>query len=310
MFFTENPNRRKVAVLTAALFAWLSVGPSAGAAYARTHTKAKGHSRALTAFERSHIRGAIPTHALSLDPASGSTYSWEGSVGGTNTGNGNKLTTLPIVGWTARGGLPVNFTIYHNSQGSHDAELGKHWTHSFDIYLMVDSGTGDVAMHWGNDLSYVFTKNIDGSFSPPTGIYDSLAYDSGSSTYTLTTKSQVKYAFQSVSGEWMCKSIKDRNNNTLTINHNSTAQVTSVVDANSRTLSFSYDGNGRITSVTDPASRSFSFAYTSGKLASVTFPTASSQTPVIQYGYDSGYRITSVTDPRGKVWSYSYNSDG
>ena len=47
-----------------------------------------------------------------------------GTVGGTNTGNGNKLTTLPIVGWTARGGLPVNFTIYHNSQGNHNSELG------------------------------------------------------------------------------------------------------------------------------------------------------------------------------------------
>ncbi len=63
-------------------------------------------------------------------------------------------------------------------------------------------------------------------------------------------------------------------------------------------------------SVTDPASRSFSFAYTSGKLASVTYPTAGSQTPVVQFGYDAGYRITSITYPRSKVWSYTYNGDG
>ncbi|WP_395088187.1 DUF6531 domain-containing protein [Armatimonas sp.] len=280
MFFTATPIRRKGAVLTAALFAWLSVGPSAGAAYAHTHQKAKGHQRVLTAFELKRITGATG-YALSLDPDSGSTYPWEGSVGGTNTGNGNKLTELPIVGWSARGGLPVNFTLYHNSEGNHNSELGQHWTHSFDMYLVVDSGTGDVAMHWGNDLAYVFTKNIDGSFSPPTGIYDGLVYSSGTSTYTLTTKSQVKYAFTVVGGEWVCGSIKNRNNNTLTINHNSGAFVTSVVDANSRTLSFSYDGNNRITSVTDPASRTFSFAYTSGKLTSVTYPTAGSQTPVV-----------------------------
>lgn len=263
MFFTESPIRRKAAVLTAALFAWLCVGPSAGAAYANTHHKAKGNSRTLTPFELAHIKGAGP-HELSLDPDSGSTYGWEGSIGGTNTGNGNKLTSLPIVGWTARGGLPVNFTIYHNSEGNHNAELGYQWTHSFDMYLVVDSGTGDVAMHWGNDLAYVFTKNIDGSFSAPTGIHDTLVYSSGTSTYTLTTKSQVKYAFQTVASEWVCKSITDRNSNALTINHNSNAFVTSVVDANSRTLSFSYNGSNQITSVTDPASRTFSFSYSSG----------------------------------------------
>jgi hypothetical protein len=113
MFFSENPIRRKVALLTAAVFAWLTVGPSAGAAYASTHQKAKGHQRALTPFELAHIKGMAGTHVLSLDEASGSTYAWEGNVGNTNTGNGNKLTELPIVGWTARGGLPVNFTIYH-----------------------------------------------------------------------------------------------------------------------------------------------------------------------------------------------------
>ena len=132
MFFTDNPIRKRAALLTAAVFAWLSIGPSAGAAYANTHHKTKGNQRALTPLELAHIKGMGAVHELSLDPASGSTYPWEGDVkdsfsGGvatTNTGNGNRLTPLPILGWTARGGLPVNFTIYHNSQGSHDFICG------------------------------------------------------------------------------------------------------------------------------------------------------------------------------------------
>jgi hypothetical protein len=77
---------------------------------------------------------AAPLHQPSLTPASGSTYPWEGNIAGTNTGNGNKLTSVPLVGWTAKGGLPVQLTLYHNSQGTHNSELGHKWTYSYDLY--------------------------------------------------------------------------------------------------------------------------------------------------------------------------------
>ena len=189
MFFTDTSARRKVAWLLTASVAWLTVGPSAGA-WAKGRQISKGHTRTLTAFELGHIKGS--THSLSYSAASGSTYPWEGNVGGTNSGNGNKLTQIPLVGWTARGGLPVSFSIAHNSQGNHNSELGQKWTHSFDIYLGID-GSGNATIHWGNDLAYQFTKNMNGSFSPPTGIHDGLVYSSG--TYTLTTPGQVQYAF-------------------------------------------------------------------------------------------------------------------
>ncbi|MEP6755010.1 MAG: DUF6531 domain-containing protein [Chthonomonadales bacterium] len=105
----------------------------------------------------------LAQHAISLSLDSGSAFPWEGSRpsanGTVNTGNGNKLTSIALVGWTAKGGMPVDISLYHNSEGSHNSELGQKWTWSYDIYLSVDSMTGDVTVHWGNDLSYTFTKS-------------------------------------------------------------------------------------------------------------------------------------------------------
>ena len=61
---------------------------------------------------RSDEPGGLDTVQVSLDEDPGASYPWEGSSGtGTNTGNGNKMTTLPVVGWTARGGLPVSLCL-------------------------------------------------------------------------------------------------------------------------------------------------------------------------------------------------------
>lgn len=68
--------------------------------------------------------GLTPPHALSTTPSAGGTYEWEGTFAMTNTGNGNKLTKIPLFGWTARGGMPIEMALYHNSHGTHNSELG------------------------------------------------------------------------------------------------------------------------------------------------------------------------------------------
>ena len=68
--------------------------------------------RVLSDAGRQHIvgrRGGV--HATAVAEASGSTYPWEASIAGANTANGNKLTSIPIVGWTARGGMPASENI-------------------------------------------------------------------------------------------------------------------------------------------------------------------------------------------------------
>ena len=55
-------------------------------------------------------------HTLAVEAEPGSSFPWEGSASGVNTGNGNKLTALPLFGWTVRGGVALGVTLYHNSQ--------------------------------------------------------------------------------------------------------------------------------------------------------------------------------------------------
>jgi RHS repeat-associated protein len=286
---------------------------------ARTAPEPAGHVRTLTAAEMRAIAGAQKramgggggeNHVISVDPAPGTTYSWEGTTAGTNTGNGNKLTRIPLVGWTARGGMPVEFALYHNSQGTHNSELGYKWTFSYDIYSAVDAG-GNVTVHWGDDLSYTFTKQVDGSYTAPTGVYDTLtANGSPISSYDLKTKDQITYRFTQPNGTgWYCTTIKDLRDNTITIGHNANNFVTSVTDPTSRVIAVAYDGNNRISTVTDPLNRQWSLSYTSGNLTQVTWPTVGGASPNMVFGYDANHCITTLTDRRGKSWTFAYYSD-
>ena len=71
-----------------------------------------------------------------------------GSVmGKVNTFNGTKLTTVPLIHWTTRGGMPVDATLYHSSNTSDDDELGQHWSWTYNIY--VKPSISSAAVHWG-----------------------------------------------------------------------------------------------------------------------------------------------------------------
>ena len=266
--------------------------------------------RRLTPQQMRRIWGqqAPMAHAVSVADAPGGSLPWEGSVGSTNTGNGNKQTGIPIVSWTQRGGLPISLVLTHNSQSNRNAELGYKWTHSYDIYLMSSGGTGggggtnsfapqsglapnvgggtggggaftsgsNLLAHWGDDLSYQFTNNGSNAFAAPTGIHDTLAQNVDG-TFTLTKTSQVKYHFNAA---LYCDSITDPNGNAVSIVRNTAGYVTSVTDATGRALTFVYDGSNRISSVTDPTGRVWTLGYdSSGNLQTVNEPLLAGQAP-------------------------------
>jgi hypothetical protein len=150
--------QRRIAAAIVGLFAWSAALSVPAQALAHASLQKPLGVRSLSLAEMQRIRGSV-THGTALSLASGPTYPWEAGVGGTNTGNGNKLTQVPLVSWSARGGMPVSFTLSHNSQSAHASELGQKWTHSFDLYLAPGGsgvglvGSGDLTAHWGDDLS-------------------------------------------------------------------------------------------------------------------------------------------------------------
>jgi RHS repeat-associated protein len=241
----------------------------------------------------------------------GNPYRWQAQVADTNTLHGNKLTTVPLVGWEARGGMPVQFTLYHNSKATINRELGQKWSHTYLLYLLVDSQTGNVTVHWGDDKCYTFIRQPNGSYLPPAGIYDNLvANGSPISSYDLTTKEQIRYRFTNPNGTgWFCTSITDPNGNTITLTYNSSNRLTRLTDPTNRRLNFSYNVSGRMTAVTDPLNRQWTFTYDAyGRLTQVNFPTLNGNTYRLQFGYNNGNNIISLTDRRGNVWQYSYDA--
>jgi len=143
-------------------------------------------AKALDAAERSgsllqtSMQPFLPPvqHSLAVAPEPGSSLPWEGSFGSVNSGNGNKLTSLHLFSWKARGGMPVDFTLYHNSQTNYNDELGAGWSWTYDLYINVDPVTGTATVHYGNGLSIPYTVS-GGVYSAPTGIFESLVKNGG-----------------------------------------------------------------------------------------------------------------------------------
>ena len=238
---------------------------------------------------------------------SGSSLGWEAGVGSgnnkVNTVNGNKTTAIPIVGWTQRGGLPVSLSLVHNSESNQNITLGRKWTHSYDIYGLVD-GSGNFTIHWGDDLSYTYTKSGT-TYTPPVGFYETLVKNVDG-TYTLTTKEQIVYHFNL---SQRCDSITDENSNTVSLGYTGNL-VTSITDATSRAITLHYDASNRIDTITDPLSRVWTLAYNvSNELVTLTLPIVSGSIYTQTFTYNTSHDIIDHKDALGKHSSFSYNAD-
>jgi RHS repeat-associated protein len=276
-------------------------------------------------------------HTLAISPEPGASYPWEGSNGGVNTGNGNKLTKLSLLSWKVRGGGTLDFTLYHNSQSNYNDELGSGWTWTYDVY--INNLTSNPVVHWGDGGSVPYTAPSGGggggggggfdippsekeeslfasiallqgtptTYTSPAGIHDALVKNADS-TWTLTKKGGTKYVFNAAG---FLTQIRDRNANTITLTLNASNYVTKITDPTGRYVNVSVNGSNKFTGITDQTGRTWSFTQNgSGDLTTVTWPSlGDGNTYTDGFSYSS-HRIASHTDRRGKAWTFAYNTDG
>ena len=191
--------------------------------------------------------------------------------------SGNFSRTYTDLSYTAPG-FNIEFSRTYNSVDERTSPISTGWT--FGFQGNVASSGNDVIVRLPNGSGNTFQKNSDGSYT---------ALDSRSTlekqtgdTYTLTTKDQYTYGFDTNGYlNWM----KDRNGNTVTLTVNSSGQVTQVIDQAGRVTTIAYSNN-RIRTITDPIGR------------------------IVTYNYDSNDRLSQVTGPDGTSTYYSYDSDG
>jgi RHS repeat-associated protein len=189
--------------------------------------------------------------------------------------------------------------------------LGEGWSHSYNSYILfipADSASDERWMIYWPDGSIHSYKNVNGAYRRETeGIYDTLIYVP-SNQFKIVTKNKITYTFtKSTSLQYeevafMLTSIKDRNDNTITISYTtsinldnwfgapkSTRKVYQVTDPANRTLTFYYTASpaNLLTKVTDPLGRNIEFTHTNGRLSS--FKDALNQTTAYNYyNYQQG----------------------
>lgn len=183
---------------------------------------------AESGLEASTEESASGMHTLIIAAEPGSSLPWEGGFGdGVNSGNGNKLTSLNLFSWRTRGGMAVDFTLYHNSQTNYNDELGYGWTWTYDVYINETLGVATV--HWGDGTCIPFTLGLSG-YTAPTGIFDGLVKNMDG-TWTLTKKDQTVLSFND---DGFLTEIEDKNGNAITITLNGSNYATRVTDSTGR----------------------------------------------------------------------------
>ncbi len=257
-----------------------------------------------------------------------------------NMVTGNVYHTERDLSLKGRGGLPLVFERSYNSRNPQDGPLGYGWTHSFNHYLTFKddnyNGTTEAA---DSDLITSAVSWIDGTgsekfikvagngtgvpvgsvFTQPNGFHFLVA-KAANGTYTIREKNGLTYTFENVAGTVNQKarliSIRDRNNNTLTVAY--PAGKVTITDGLGRVITLTYTGS-RISEVNDWTGRKHQYGYDgNNNLTSYKNPLAAAgkQNPVgYEYysdtdGININHALKKYTLPRGNSMTFEYYSNG
>lgn len=209
----------------------------------------------------------------------------------------------------------------YNSLSKSIGLFGKGWHSDAEMSVTI---SGDKANFIDEDATlHTFTKQSDGTYLAPTGVY--LELQETTTDLIITSKDQTKYYFAKSGGK--LTKIIDGYGNTTTYNYTN-GLLTSITDASQRTISINYNSNGKIEKIIDPGNRTFSYQYQNdllvkaidpemgetiyeydnlNNLIKVYEPTHTTEKPVInQFKYTDG-RITEAINPNNKSYLLAYD---
>jgi len=227
---------------------------------------------------------------------------WGFTPDGVNGFNGNLLYQAADLNIPGRG-IPVSFSRTYNSRSAKDSVFGYGWTANAGTSVK-DSGFGPVILTDEDGTEHIFSRQPDGTFTAPNGVYLELVKDYTNNTYTVTRLDGVKIYFNSA-GKITKITDTAKTPNTTTYNYDVSGKLTSISDASGRVTNFYYNAGGKLSQITDPAGRNIVYGYDAdGNLTSVTDPAGKATA----YSYDANHNLTGVTDPNGKTVSYGYDA--
>ena len=217
----------------------------------------------------------------------------------------------------------LSLVRYYNSQASYSTNLGQGWDFNYNIILLkeLNSSQQETAMllKLGDGSIYRFSKNQNGTYTSPNGLFATLVYNSGTQKYTLTTKDKTQYLFNIYN---RIEKITDRKGNYLQFNYtNGDGNLISIVDSVANRLTFTYNYalnvakeiNTIVSSNSNLAnsSKTYTYAYLNGMLSkSYILITIDDQQQ--QYGEQYTYTnnlLTTIKSTDGHDYIIGYNTD-
>ena len=209
-------------------------------------------------------------------------------------------------------GPELAFRRFYNSQSTYNGPLGYGWTHNYNLFI---EDQGERVIVWDADgKALYFNKQGGGSFTAEPLVYDTLIQEGGGTgDYVLTRTDNTFYRFNP---EGRLLSIKDRNDNQLTLTYSGTL-LTAVSNTFGRAITFTPYPDNRIETVSDPKGNTYTFTYTGENLTGMAAPDGFST----QYLYEDPHDPHNLTQKKVEgqtvgVWGYdehdraTYSSKG
>ena len=202
----------------------------------------------------------------------GQAKSWESQLGEVNSNTGNRMMSIPIVGWSGRGGTTFSLGVIYNSKANLTTSAGYGWRFSYEAKVTQTSDeVGDISgatVTWGDGTTHSYTSpDVGATYVAPIGVYDKLVLTG--TTWTITHKDQTKMNFNA--GGYSTSQV-DRAGNTITIGRDGSNKINAITDPSGRAITIT-NTSGYATSLTDPLGRTWSFARDgSNNLTSASMP--------------------------------------
>lgn len=209
--------------------------------------------------------------------------------------SGEEVMTLSDLVIPGRAGLDFRMERTYRSRLDYNGPLGFGWNFRYNESLFIEPN-GDVVRYTGRSHEGTWTRNADGTFTPPAGYFGYLSRTEDG-LYMLVDTDGFQRIYRE-DGLVICH--QDRFNNRMLFDYDDRGNLHRVIDVYGREIQFTFqtfpDGIDRIVKVEDFTGRQVRYEYDNhGDLVSVTTPAVT--------GTSTGNNF-----PQGRTERYAYSS--
>jgi RHS repeat-associated protein len=183
----------------------------------------------------------------------------------------------------------------YNSNDTSASLMGVGWSFAYDARVFPKPGAtdGSVVFRAEDGAETVYTRQTDGSYASPPGVFSKLSAVAGGGWHVDTPGGQQRLSFDAA-GKML--SILDKRGKGVTVGYDSGGQPSTLTDAGGRVVTLTVSG-GRLTSFTLPDRRPVFYSYQNDRLRTARDPDGD----VTTYDYDAAGRLVKITDSLGHV---------